>query len=668
MSSMRKALPITGLLFSLLTPALCHGQKFEEDAFFEPLPVVLTASRLPQLLADAPGSITVIDRDTIEASNYRNVSRLLRAVPGLNIGYERSHASWVSYHGIGVSTPGVMQVLVNGATVEVPVNFGALSWTTMPIFMSELEQIEVLRGASASTYGSTSLLGSANLITRSIGDTPTTHVRTHLGDNALRDIEIGWSGRIGNTGTRLIVGEQHDEGFRGLADDRSTQRLSLVTETRIDAHNSLHLRLGSTAERAERGYPDSPFGSNKVRESRDRHALFHLRWLNAEDTDREWSLGFYRQYVNLEDSWRTSYGVFNDIHLSRDRRGGTSRFELQRRDRLARSLRIAWGASTQRAETVSPSQFARNDSLVARQNKVFANAEWQASDMVTVNTGLTTEDAGEGWRVSPRLYANFKATGDTTWRIGASRVYRAPEVFEKDSDFRIYDGAFPGLLIAHPFVPNPALRETRADTLEAGVLTRFDTAGTTLDLRLFRERLQDQIVRVPVPSPSLLASQIQTTQFQNAASTTTLTGLELQLGTHPWTGGEFQLAWSVVERDAGSEAASSGIAPYVANLIWKQRWPAHWSSYLSINRVGPVASGDSYLANGRVVVEDHTTFDVSLTRAFTAFGRPATASLTALNLGGRHQEIADPAMQLVYGNRAANRVSRQVYAGLTLQF
>lgn len=72
--------------------ALCLALPLRaEDRFFQPLPVVLSASRLPQPLQDTPGAVTVIDADLIAASGYRHLARLFRLVPGMQVAQERGH-------------------------------------------------------------------------------------------------------------------------------------------------------------------------------------------------------------------------------------------------------------------------------------------------------------------------------------------------------------------------------------------------------------------------------------------------------------------------------------------------------------------------------------------------------------------------------------------------
>ena len=82
----------TFALLSLLAAGTVEASS--EDPFFEPLPVVLSASRLAQALQDSAGAVTVIDADLIAATGYRELARVLRLVPGFQVGQERGNLQW----------------------------------------------------------------------------------------------------------------------------------------------------------------------------------------------------------------------------------------------------------------------------------------------------------------------------------------------------------------------------------------------------------------------------------------------------------------------------------------------------------------------------------------------------------------------------------------------
>jgi len=74
---------------AFLTLTFLHGSVhalepvlLSENDFFIDIPEVTSATRMPQKISEAPASMTVIDRDTIEASGLQTIPDLLRLVPG----------------------------------------------------------------------------------------------------------------------------------------------------------------------------------------------------------------------------------------------------------------------------------------------------------------------------------------------------------------------------------------------------------------------------------------------------------------------------------------------------------------------------------------------------------------------------------------------------------
>ncbi|MDB5888666.1 MAG: TonB-dependent receptor, partial [Rhodocyclales bacterium] len=95
-----------------------------ENTYLSDLPVVLSASRMPQPLNEAPGAVTVIDGDFIRATGYRDLARIFRLVPGMQVGQERGNNYWVTDHGLGGTFPSELQVLIDGRSIYSPSSFG----------------------------------------------------------------------------------------------------------------------------------------------------------------------------------------------------------------------------------------------------------------------------------------------------------------------------------------------------------------------------------------------------------------------------------------------------------------------------------------------------------------------------------------------------------------
>src|SRR5690606_3548681 len=111
-----RALPLClGLTLTNLAPA--HA--FELFLGSPELPEVLTATRLQQSPAAVPGSISVLDRELIKASGARELTELLRLVPGLIVVPDDIKVQ-VNYHGGHAAQARRMQVLIDGRSVFRP--------------------------------------------------------------------------------------------------------------------------------------------------------------------------------------------------------------------------------------------------------------------------------------------------------------------------------------------------------------------------------------------------------------------------------------------------------------------------------------------------------------------------------------------------------------------
>src|SRR5512135_1037073 len=119
---------------------------------------ITSASRFSQELADAPNAMTVITREMIAASGFRSLPDVFKLVPGMYVSYYTGAQPIVSYHGSLSQFAHSMQVLIDGRSVYLP-PFNTVDWTLLPITLSDIERIEVIRGPAAASYGENSVQG-----------------------------------------------------------------------------------------------------------------------------------------------------------------------------------------------------------------------------------------------------------------------------------------------------------------------------------------------------------------------------------------------------------------------------------------------------------------------------------------------------------------------------
>ncbi len=180
-------LKLSVLLSVILSSSLAQGAH-THDIFIDDLalPDVLTATHLYQPPAAVPGSVSTIDQELIIASGARNITDLLRLVPGMLVVPESGNLTTVNYHGTSPGQARRLQVLIDGRSVY-RAGFAQVSWSDLPVAIEDIQRIEVFRGPNTVSYGANALLGVINIITLSAKDTHGTLLKTNLGEKGIRD-------------------------------------------------------------------------------------------------------------------------------------------------------------------------------------------------------------------------------------------------------------------------------------------------------------------------------------------------------------------------------------------------------------------------------------------------------------------------------------------------
>ena len=123
--------------------------------------IVITATRLPQLLKDTPGSVTLITHKEIESSKAKNVAELLQKVVGVDVkSYGYNGTGTISIRG---SSSNQVLVMIDGR----PLNLASSGDVDLSLFsLDNVEKIEVVRGPFSALYGGGALGGVVNIITK----------------------------------------------------------------------------------------------------------------------------------------------------------------------------------------------------------------------------------------------------------------------------------------------------------------------------------------------------------------------------------------------------------------------------------------------------------------------------------------------------------------------
>ena len=242
-----------------------------EADYFAQVPVVLTASRLDQPLNEAPGAMTVIDRDTIRQSGARTVAEVLRLVPGYVLGGWNGANPLASYHVALDDFGGRNLVLIDGRSVYASSYLGDTHYGMMGVLLPDIERIEVLRGANSAAYGANAMFGVVNIITRHSADTVGGSAALSVGDNGIRDTyaRLGVGNEARNV--RVSVGEQRDRGYLNAFDDKRLGQVHVRADLQPSLADDVMVSLGVSELLAGEGYSatdkDNPFHQLRSRTS-----------------------------------------------------------------------------------------------------------------------------------------------------------------------------------------------------------------------------------------------------------------------------------------------------------------------------------------------------------------------------------------------------------------
>lgn len=133
-----------------------------EQLFGEP--VTTSATGKPQRVSQTPVSMDIITAEDIRKSGAIDIPQLLSRVAGVDV--TRSFKSHADVNIRGYNDPFSHRVLtlINGRQVYID-NFGMTMWNGLPVQLSEIKQIEIVRGPNTSLFGFNAASGVINIVT-----------------------------------------------------------------------------------------------------------------------------------------------------------------------------------------------------------------------------------------------------------------------------------------------------------------------------------------------------------------------------------------------------------------------------------------------------------------------------------------------------------------------
>lgn len=435
--------------------------------------VVVSSSQYEKRVAEETVSMDVLSKSLVTNTNSRDLGEVIGKTPGVQIqDGQISIRGGSSYsYGIGSRTA----VLTDGISLA-SADLGEAQLKFVPL--ENIEQIEVIKGASSVVYGSSALNGVVNVRTAwPKNEKPFTTISMYAGvfGKPPREELIWWTGRQPNfsgfflnhqrkiKNLELIIGSNADF-VNSYLQDADEFRFRANFKTRYTLPKKPHINFGlngnvmqETSGRFFISQDMDTFAYSIAQGSNDRYVRTTLDPHFSFKNDKGHRFTVVGRYLNI---WRRGNG--DDRNAS----ANTIYFEPQYQRNWRNTLVFTTGAPVTLGRSVS------NLYEGVRKNRAFAayaQLEVKIKNLSIVGGvryELTSVDTiFETTIPVVRAGLNYKAGKATFLRASWGQAYRLPTIAERF----IGQEFFQGVLI----VPNPRLTTEKAWSAEIGINQPF---------------------------------------------------------------------------------------------------------------------------------------------------------------------------------------------------
>lgn len=417
-----------------------HAQERPDVAFQVRMSdsVVVTASRMASAAKETGRRVSVYTRADIEALSVNSVDQLLDVVAGLDVQSRGGFGvqSDLTIRGSGFN--GVL-LLLDGARINDPMTGHFLM--DVPVPLSEIARVEVLRGPGTALYGPDALGGVVHLMTKtglrrgSMAETGTDirasgqYGRHDLYEGELAAQHVGegtaLSGALSAQGSdgQPITGSSGDvlQSTNGEVRTDFTRRTGTVALAHtIDGFGGATLYTRTGADDRDFGawhyYTASP--ADTAREQTSTYWV-QTRLQSAPEASKRWSAQLSAK--QHEDTYRFAPPFPANRHTSR-------MLNAQGRVTDVGGSLTTTGGLSARLRGIDSNGLGLHSDV---SGGAFVRLRWQPTDRLTLNQSTRVDyDPAYGLEPTPQLYVIY-GWDRLTLRAGGGRAVRAPNYVER---------------------------------------------------------------------------------------------------------------------------------------------------------------------------------------------------------------------------------------------
>lgn len=485
---------ITLMFTSLLPAAVCAGvpgraadQEMEDLAlYYAKEALVYSVSKRPEQYLEAPSAVFVLTEEEIKYSGAKKTADVFRMVPGVDVADINCFYTGVQSRGFSFFPKYAreMLVLIDGRSVYTP-EINSTFWDQIPLFIEDIERIEVVRGPNAALYGANAFNGVINIITKDPEKTKGIFMSVTAGNRQSQWETLRYGGKAGSLTYRVTAGYQETDGFRTVHDHMRKPQVTMRGDYKIDAVSLLSFQGGYTGGERELSSTVQPevtsfFTMAKYERQLGTRNKFLIRY-SHDYRNSEMTYGF-------PDKLRE-----DDVEAQFNRDGDRYHLVLGAGYRLDQVKHGFLSGRDYKEYSRKANHDFHPDTKNNRILKGFTNSTLQLTPKLQLTGALMVEHNDfVGTMTSPKAALVYLPVENQSLRCSISRAYRTPSFIEEKADFSI-----PVSTLAPPYIGQQGdsrLKPERIVAYEIGYRGIFLDGSLRVNLETFYHNINNIIV------------------------------------------------------------------------------------------------------------------------------------------------------------------------------
>lgn len=414
--------------------------------------------------------VTVIDRETIQSLGSRRLDEVLREQTGMAIVNNTAGGS----RSVGIQLQGLssqyIMVLMDGQPL-MGRQSGNLDLSRISV--SNIERIEIIKGASSCLYGSDALGGAINIITRMGTNTPQLYLQTSYGTNNTLDVSLDAESNFNKNKGYITLSTNYykTDGF-------NTNTYYVTDGTTVPPYNN---RTIQGKIRHQIGNQNNIAGISVY--NNNRNSLMTRNYATDHSIEDEQKENQFNIIATLDQRWSANWKALSSYYFSQyssklniNNSGLSTTLtddeftqELQKIEQQVafqnEKYQVTFGLLGQleqmndQSNTAIPSQYSIG---------LYSQGNYALSEKTRLIAGLRYDQTKNyGFRFSPSIGVEQDIISNLTLKIGVSSGFKAP-------DFRTRYQIFYNPAANYYVIGSEVLQET---------ITKMDQAGTISEIR-----------------------------------------------------------------------------------------------------------------------------------------------------------------------------------------